>query len=392
MIKKTQRRFITLIMSILLVVFGFIFLGTFVISSISNDKIITTRLDDIKVVYERENSTSVPSGSIYAKIDFTKNINGKHPILRMEYDSQSFSQERALNLVGKITAESAPFDDIGEYYYKIYPLGTVVICDTADIENSQRGTLIATAAVLIFIYGALFLAVWLISFKIIQPLQDNLNRQLQFISNASHELKTPITVISANADVIKTLEDSQWIDNIKSQTERMETLVTDMLMLAKVDEGTIPLSPETFNLSDEIVSTVLPFDALAFERGKHLDLDVPKDISYHGDRNSVKTILNILVDNAIKYSNNDGTIKVTLKKTAKTNKTTIVVFNTGSKIKSEDAEKLFNRFYRGDNSRSRETGGSGLGLAIAKGIADNNKWKITAHSEYGTSMTITITL
>ncbi len=389
MVKKTQRRFIALIMSILLIVFGIIFIGVLVISNIANNRIITSRLDTFKIICERESNPVFPYDSIYAVVDFSTEVNGNHPIITLRYDSQIFTREQAISLVNMVKDDSSAVGEFGDYTYKIYPYNTVVLCNNEDVTSSFHGTLIATSIVLAIIYILLFLVVWAFSFRIIQPLQDSLDKQLQFISNASHELKTPITVISANADVLKTQSDSQWIDNIKTQTARMETLVSDMLILAKVDEGTITLSSETFNLSDEILSTVLPFDALAFEKGKHLEVDIPKDISYYGDRNSIRTILNILVDNAIKYSNSDGLIKISLKKA---NKTTITVFNTGSEIKSEDADKIFNRFYRGDNSRSRETGGSGLGLAIAKGIADNNKWKISAQSQPDEFMQFTIIL
>lgn len=389
MVRKTQKKFIALLMSILFFVFCVIFLGVFIISSIGNDKIITTRIDDAKSTYERQENSFLLDGSIYAKVDFNQVVDGKHPILFIEFDENAFTSEQAKNLVNGITKNHDPFGDVGNYYYKIFPTDVIVFCDTTDVANSQRGTLVSTAIILGIIYLALFLTVWGVSFKIVQPLQDSLDKQLQFISNASHELKTPITVISANADVIKMQNDCSWVDNIKSQTERMQTLVNDMLMLAKVDEGALPLKPEEFNLSDEIVGAILPFDELAFEQGKHLEMYIPKDVSFYGDRNSIKTLLSILIDNAIKYSNEDGLIKVSLKKDKKT---TITVFNTGSEIKEQDAEKMFTRFYRGDNSRARETGGSGLGLAIAKGIADNNKWKITAKSEYGASMQITITL
>ena len=167
----------------------------------------------------------------------------------------------------------------------------------------------------------------------------------------------------------------------------MEILITDMLTLAKIDEEKIKLVKEKFNLSDTVVACTLPFDALAFEKGLTLELNIPNNVKYEGDSGSVKKILSILLDNSIKYTSNNGKIIVSLKTEPKL---TITVFNTGSEIPDSEATKIFERFYRGDNSRARSTGGSGLGLAIAKSIAEANKWKISAKSIYGNSMSITI--
>ena len=157
-----------------------------------------------------------------------------------------------------------------------------------------------------------------------------------------------------------------------------------MLTLAKMDETTFTPLKESFNLSDAVTESVLPFDAVAFENGKTLLSEIESGIDYVGDRESVKKVVNILLDNAVKYSSVGGTIKVTLAKNV------LTISNTGSDIKDIDSDKIFERFFRGDASRSRDTGGSGLGLSIAKSIANANKWDIKAVSKFGESMTITI--
>ena len=236
----------------------------------------------------------------------------------------------------------------------------------------------------------LFIFVYILSLSVFDPIKETLFKQKQFISNASHELKTPLTIISANAEVLKQNGDNQWIDNITSQTERLNLLVNDMLSLAKIDEAKEQLSILNFNLSEVVTNEALAFDALAFEKGKNLSLFIQPNLQYKGDIKSVKNIVNILLDNAVKHANTGGEIALYLKKDG--NKTSLVVFNTGSDIPNSDSQKVFERFYRSDQSRSRESGGSGLGLSIAKGIADNNKWKITATSKYQESMTITLIL
>ena len=165
-------------------------------------------------------------------------------------------------------------------------------------------------------------------------------------------------------------------------------LVTDMLTLAKMDEGNINLSKMEFDLSSEITNTALPFDAVAFEKGRTIELDVCPEVKLSGDLQSLKTIVNILLDNAIKHSSENSTIYVKLKK--ENGKTVFSVENSGSSVPDEDSNKVFERFYRGDKSRSRDSGGSGLGLSIAKSIADANKWKISARSRLNESMVIKV--
>ena len=185
-------------------------------------------------------------------------------------------------------------------------------------------------------------------------------------------MRTPVAIISANADVLKNFIDNNgYLDSIKTQTKRLEKLVSDMLALAKTDEEKIVLAKEEFSVSDEVLEAVLPYEAILFENGKTLLTDVDANLKYVGDRQSFKTVLGILIDNAIKHSDKKATIKVSLKKEA--GKITLKIFNTGSLIREEDSAKVFERFYRGDGSRSRDSGGSGLGLSIAKSLADANK-------------------
>ena len=177
-------------------------------------------------------------------------------------------------------------------------------------------------------------------------------------------------------------------DNIKSQTARMDLLVDDMLTLAKIDEGKISVSREKFVISEEILSCVLPFEALAFEKGKTLIINVQPNLTYTGNKTCVNQVLNILLDNAIKHASNNGEIIVDFRK--EKGRLVLSVSNTGSNVPANQANKVFERFYRGDNSRTRETGGSGLGLSIAKSVCDANKWNLSAQSVINECMTITV--
>lgn len=284
-----------------------------------------------------------------------------------------------------------PMGNIGNYFYKFYDLNgekVFVAADmTEDITTFNNNTL-KIMFILLSVFFALFILVYILSFNVFEPIKETLDKQKRFISDASHELKTPLTIISANADVLKQTCDNQWLDNIKSQTERLDTLISDMLELAKLNERKIAPYEEIFDISQLILATALPFDAVAFEENKTLSLDIEPGITAVADRQNVKKITNILIDNAVKHSYSDGIIKVSVYKD--NNKAVLSVYNTGSEIPDDMSDKIFERFYRGDKSRSRESGGSGLGLSIAKSIAENNKWKIFAQSKLGESMKITV--
>jgi len=381
MIKKTQIRFIYTTMIILLCVFAVIFLGTIRILGLLNvshiDNVLTNDANEIDP-FELDTYKNYRDGQII--------VVGSTAV----YDSDRYTKSQMLLIYETASERKIVFGNFDNVYYKFFDRNGIkmfVASDFTNDINELKSNRLSILLILGIIYGVLFFLVYILSFRVIRPIKDTFNRQNQFISDASHELKTPLTIISANADVLaQTEQDDQWIESIKQQTKRMQELVSDMLLLAKMDEKTLKLSKERFNLSEEIFSTTLTFDALAFEKEKQLDYRISQDIFITGDRSSIAKVSSILIDNAIKYANS----KIFVSLYQLNEKTFLEVYNDGSHIPNRDSNKIFERFYRGDNSRSRESGGSGLGLAIAKGICDANKWKISAKSEYEKSMTITV--
>jgi signal transduction histidine kinase len=168
----------------------------------------------------------------------------------------------------------------------------------------------------------------------------------------------------------------------------MNVLITDMLSLAKLEEGKVTITKQPFDLSEVIMECTLPFEAMVFENKKNIEYMVAPNVKANTDKNSVKMLINILLDNAVKYASENGKIIVYLNRVK--NKTIFSIYNTGSNVPNKDSARIFERFYRADSSRSRDSGGSGLGLAIAKNLANRNKWKIYADSKQGESMTITV--
>lgn len=386
MISKARREFLGISMSVLLVFFAILFGILYLVMLNDNNQIISDTLSRTEIVYEK--TGEVLKDSLVVKFIQYNQTDGSYEAIKL-YDSNFFSDEQINTIIKTALLHNYEYGNVGNVYYKLVRSEdlTLIASDMTMLLTSFKGNLLSALLIISIAIGLVFIVIFATSSKFINPLKDTLNRQLQFISNASHELKTPVAIISANADVLKNIDDNKWVNNIKSQTQRMEILITDMLTLAKIDEEKITLVKEKFNLSDTVVACTLPFDALAFEKGLTLEVNIPNNVKYEGDSGSVKKILSILLDNSIKYTSNNGKIIVSLKTEPKL---TLTVFNTGSEIPDNEATKIFERFYRGDNSRARSTGGSGLGLAIAKSIAEANRWKISAKSIYGNSMSITI--
>lgn len=247
-----------------------------------------------------------------------------------------------------------------------------------------------------FIVGMISVAVlsaaaYFLSGLIVRPIKVAFDKQKQFISDASHELKTPLTVISANADVLAgEIGENKWLDYIQDQTDRMNVLVNDLLNLTRLENNTTDFIQTEFDLSKAINSTALPFECQAFEAGKSFIMHVDDGIRVVGSEQHIKQMAAIFIDNALKYSKDNGTVRVTL--ATENGKPVFSVYNTGKGIKEDEEDKIFERFYRSDASRNRSTGGYGLGLAIAKTIIDKHKFKVTVDNAEGKSVCFIVTM
>ena len=223
---------------------------------------------------------------------------------------------------------------------------------------------------------------------IIKPVIETFNKQKQFITDASHELKTPVAVIMANAEALENEpEETKWLENIKSESERMNELISNLLDLAKLENGAQKEEYNTEDLSKIIEREILTFESLMYENKIKLTYNIEENIKLNCNKMQMKQLIAILLDNAIKHSEKEGEIKVTLQK--EKNEINLKVTNKGKEIPKEMQEKIFERFYRADESRNRNTNRYGLGLAIAKSIVTNHNGKIEVQSINGyTTFTI----
>lgn len=256
--------------------------------------------------------------------------------------------------------------------------------ERATISNTILSTSMAFLGGTILV---LIISIFL-SRMILKPIQTAQKNQKEFISNASHELKTPLTIIDANASILKNgNENNKWVNNILLETKNMNNLIIDMISLAKIEEKESII--EDFDLTDAINNIALAFDAVCFENNIEYVTKIDDNIHLNGNKKDVEKITKILIDNAVKYVDQKGIINVTLLKD-KTG-TYLSVYNSGCTVKDDERNKIFNRFYRDEVSRDGETKeGSGLGLAILKEICDKYNYSIILDSKEKTFFKITI--
>lgn len=302
------------------------------------------------------------------------------------------SSEEAAEYAEKVLEGNRYSGYTGIYKFKIVEAtgGAMIIFMNCKSEI-QTATLflLSSCAVALATLILVFILVSVFSKKAINPIIESMEKQKQFITDAGHEIKTPLAIISANADVLElTGGESEWIASIRNQIVRLDKLVKNLLMLSKMDEDEIQRVFKEFDLSVTVEEIAGPFKAVAETCNKKFILEIEQGIRFHGDESSIGQLVSTLVDNAMKYSDREGMIRVTLHPAKKGIK--LEVFNTVENIEKENLDKLFDRFYRMDFSRSRETGGYGIGLSIAKSIVEAHHGKISAKSEDGKSVCFTV--
>jgi signal transduction histidine kinase len=296
-----------------------------------------------------------------------------------------FSEENAASLAKSVSGKSYGIGEIDDFIFlkaeKAYGQIIVFAEQTIEMRILERLTNISIIAAgvscVVLFTLSLILTGWIIA-----PVKLAFDKQRRFTSDASHELKTPLTIISANVDVMQNeIGDNGRIAHIKTQIARMSKLIQNLLLLSKTEDGEAEAVKSQFNLSSLALNTALEFESLAFENGKQYSYDIAENISIVGDEGRIKELINILIDNALRYSVDSGIIKISL--SLANGHPRLSVYNTGNGIAEDEKNKIFDRFYRSDVSRARETGGFGIGLSIAKAIVDAHKGNIKVIGEYG---------
>ena len=297
-------------------------------------------------------------------------------MLVAENGNEIYSNEELLELAGEVNVKTDNIGTIGSLMYYKADKGGYTLVAFLDNSLNQKSM---SALLKYTLYGGIlaivvffFLSVYLAR-MFIRPLEENHIKQKQFISDAGHELKTPISVVSANAELLaREIGENQWLANIQYENERMGALVTQLLDLARMENVTPQM--EIVDFSHLVSGETLPFESVIYENGMVFHCEIQNKILVHGNAMQLKQITAILLDNAVKHSTSGGEILLTLKK--EHGRAVLSVINDGDEIPAEQCKHLFERFYRMDEARNGEDKHYGLGLAIARAIAVGHRGKI----------------
>ena len=274
---------------------------------------------------------------------------------------------------------------IDNYIYKIRKVGNtgkeITLMENKETINRLKITVLVS---IIIGFGGIFV-VYIIAKKIsktiVKPVEETFEKQKQFVSDASHELKTPLAVIEANADVLQDkVGENKWLTYIQNEVQSMDKLVNDLLTLSKMEKINVR-NYQKFNLSKEVQMSIAVFESIIYEKEIKLETNIDENIHFIGEKEDIKHIISIILDNAIKHTKKSNKIIVNAQKDK--NEIKIEIKNEGEPIPVGEEEKIFERFYRVDKARNRAEKRYGLGLAIAKGIVEKYNGTIKVVSKDG---------
>ena len=304
----------------------------------------------------------------------------------------SIDTEKAIEYASEIWDRETEKGFVDEYRYWQCSYNRevrIIFLDCRRQLDNFHNFLLTTFGVSCVGFLSVFILMVYLSARIVKPFSDNYEKQKRFITDAGHELKTPLTIIEADTEVLEMdFGENEWLQDIQSQTKRLADLTNTLVVLSRMEEGQNSSMRVEFPLSDMVEEVCHTFQAPAKVQEKGLTSTIEPMISMKGDEKAIRGLVTILLDNALKYSNENGHITVALEK--KKNRIYLSVFNTTEFISREQIPHLFDRFYRTDVSRNSQTGGYGLGLSIAAATVESHKGKIFAETADEKSLRITV--
>lgn len=312
----------------------------------------------------------------------------------------AISTQDACNYASLLWQKQSSQGYYGHYKYRaISTIGTqgenntlYIFLDCERELNTFWDFLISSTAASLLGIILVFLLVVFFSKLLVKPVAESYEKQKRFITDASHELKTPLAIIDANTEVLEMEQgENEWTESIHNQVKRLSSLTQKLVFLSRMEEENASMMTMLdFSLSDAVEEAAEPFRAVADTAHKTLELNIASGISYCGDEATLRQLVSLLLDNALKYAPENGHICLTLKESGK-NKI-LTLWNTAEGLTAGKMDILFDRFYRTDASRNSSTGGFGIGLSVAKAIVTTHKGKISAKSEDGKSILFTVVL
>ena len=291
-----------------------------------------------------------------------------------------------LNMTKELQKDKKRFGSIDDYIYLVRTLrsGNTVYIFVDNKEAMQNSKQFFIVSIFIFLLSVIVFTIisYYLSRWMIKPSEKAIKNQKIFVANISHDLKTPITIIRANADLIENeVKNKKSIKYIQQETEKLNHLVNEMLTLTRIDNTISKENFKIFNFGDSLFDVVLPFESIAYEKGIRFNINIDESTTYFGDENNIQKLAEILIDNAMSYTAKGGIVDVDAYENSKA--VTLSVTNTGEPISDEKKVEIFDRFYR--ESKSRESTGNhyGLGLSIANTIVKKHNGKISIESKNG---------
>lgn len=410
MIYNLRKKFIIISAVSVSVVFAIIFGVIYFVSTSQLDKTMDTLTDVISsnngMFPDFEKMQPPPSSSRphhrrdfspdtqFSTRFFTVWVDDNNNILSTNVDRiSSVSKEEAEQYAVQALNRSNERGWISDFRYKINDTEhgkSVVFVNGEMNRNTTLRLLYLVFTVMVVSFIVILLLIILFSKRAVKPAAESYEKQRQFVTDANHELKTPLTLILSNLDIVEAeMGKNEWLDDIRSEGNRMRALINQLVTLSRMDEDTSNLDIAQFDLSNMVSDTVSEFEALAAEKNKKLIVSIEPFMQYVGDEGLIRRLMSILLDNAIKYCDTGGQIDVTL--CSKGRHSVITVENTYQNADNVELGRLFDRFYRADRARTY-TGSFGLGLSIAKGIAKNHKGDIIAYKEDSARIGFKVTL
>ena len=316
---------------------------------------------------------------------FTVWLTADHRIHRVNMDSvASIAEEEVEEYVTRALDEHRERGWVSDYRYKATQTDSgaiTLVFVNGSMHEAVMGRLLLTALlVLVGSAGLVLLLTIVLSKYAVRPIAESYEKQKQFITDANHELKTPLTLILSNLDIVESeLGKNEWLDDIRSEGERMGLLINQMVTLSRMDESDVPLSLSSFSLSEAVWDVASEFDPVAGERNKSLTCSIQPSIVYRGDEGMIRRLVSILLDNAVKYCDPGGSIQLTL---SQKHNPILVLENTYAQVDQLELNRLFDRFYRADRARTF-SGSFGVGLSIAQSIVHQHHGSISAYKRDG---------
>lgn len=306
--------------------------------------------------------------------------------------------KRAARIATELDSKGLTSGFSGNYRYTIAAQGektTYVFVDCSRELASFHSFLSASAAISCIGWLAVLAIVTVASGAVIRPMVESYSKQKRFITDASHEIKTPLAVIDA-ANEVQEIEsgESEWTQSIHEQVARLTALTERLVFLARMDEGSAGFTMASIDLSEAVDKAAAPFESVAVSRGKRLSMSVATGVRAHADAAAVTQVVELLLDNATRYASEGSVIELSLRAVSRgagKGSAELVVSNAVDELPEGDLDRLFDRFYRADVSRSSKTGGSGVGLSVVRAIAEAHGGSATV-SGHDHQITFTVRL